>query len=74
MGTVQGGFINNLIYIIMKVKDFTIEKSVFNKQMHVLVATTECGKKYVVSGDHYHPTYLIPYESSVDVSKDEKRV
>lgn len=50
----------------MKVKEFTVKESQFNKDSYILIAKTECGKQFVVSGDHHHPTYLRPVEKSVD--------
>ena len=44
------------------VKSFHIEASKRNKQQMVLVLTTESGQKYVVAGDHWDPSSLIPYE------------
>lgn len=53
----------------MKVEKFEIEKSIPNPQQFILIATTEDGKKYVVSGDSYNPTYLVPYENAFDTPK-----
>ena len=55
----------------MKVKEFNIEESKVNKGQLLLIATTEDGKKYVCSGNHWTPTYLIPYESAFDTQKQE---
>ena len=45
-----------------KVVSFHVEQSTRNKQQMVLIATTESGKKYVVAGDHWDPSTLVPYE------------
>lgn len=50
-----------------KVKEFFIQESAANKGAQILVAVTESGKKYVVAGEHHHPTYLKEYETSPDV-------
>lgn len=52
-----------------KVKEFYIEKSKTNKQQTILIAITESGQKYVCSGDHWSPTYLIPYERAFDTKE-----
>lgn len=51
----------------MKVKQFTIEESKANKNMMILVAETEDGKKWVVAGDHWNPTALDQYETNFHV-------
>lgn len=55
----------------MKVAKFEIEESKVNKNCLLLIAITEDGKKFVVSGDHYMPTYVIPYESAFDTNTDK---
>jgi len=50
----------------MIVTKFEIEESKFNKGMHILVATTETGERFVVAGQHHSPTYLERYEHSSD--------
>lgn len=50
----------------MKIIEFHIEESKVNKVCLNLIATSEDGNKYVVSGDFHSPTYLIPYESAWD--------
>lgn len=57
----------------MNVAKFTIKESTFNKGLLVLVAETECGKRFVVAGQHHSPTYLEPYETSSDVKQTEKK-
>ena len=53
----------------MKVQEFHIEESKVNKQCKILVATTETGEKFVVSGDFHAPTYLIAYDKAWDASE-----
>ena len=53
----------------MKVEKFEIEESAVNKNCFILIAITEDGKKFVVSGNPYIPMYLDPYESSFYVKK-----
>ena len=55
----------------MNVKSFSIEESKVNKGMMILVATTEDGNKYVVGGDHYNPTAIIPYQKAWDAIGQE---
>lgn len=50
-----------------KVKEFFVEPSKANKSEMVLIAVTESGKKYVVSGDHWNPSVLQPYERAFHV-------
>lgn len=50
----------------MKVKEFHIEDSQQNKNQKILIAVDESGKKYVVSGNPYDPTHLVPYELAFD--------
>lgn len=52
--------------INLKISHFHLEESQLNKGNLILVATTVTGKKYVVSGDHHAPTYLVEYEKSSD--------
>jgi len=56
----------------MKVKEFFIEESKVNKQCLILVAVLETGEKFVVSGDHHAPTFIIPYERAWDASEYDK--
>lgn len=53
----------------MKVKEFIIQESVFNKKNFILIAKTECGKEFVVGGKQHAPTYLELVENSSDVEK-----
>lgn len=46
-----------------------VEESNLNKGFYVLVIQCRNGKKYVVSGDHYAPTYLQPYNQSSDTKE-----
>lgn len=50
----------------MKVKEFEIEESKVNKGRLILVAITDTGEKYVVSGDFRMPAYIIPYSNAWD--------
>lgn len=50
----------------MKVVEFRIEESKVNNGMFILIAKTEEGKEFVVGGNHHHPTYLEPLETSWD--------
>lgn len=43
-----------------------VTESKFNKGLYVLVVECMNGKKFVVSGQHHHPTYLEEYELSSD--------
>jgi hypothetical protein len=52
-----------------KVKEFSIEESKINKGLMVLIAIDEDGKKWVCSGDHWSPTYLVEYENAFDTEK-----
>lgn len=54
---------------MIKIKDFFLEESKFNKGLMVMVAVDENGKKWVVSGDHHAPTYLVEYEKSSDTKE-----
>jgi len=57
----------------MRVKNFKIEESTVNKGCKILIAICENGEKFVVSGDHHSPTYLVPYEKAFDTKiKPEK--
>lgn len=58
----------------MKVKEFRIEESIFNKGLFILIAKTECGKEFVVGGKHHHPTYLEPIEYSIDVETKKPQI
>lgn len=51
----------------MKVIEFRIEESKVNKGWFVLIAKTEDGKEWVVSGDHWKPTFLVPIEEAFDL-------
>lgn len=51
----------------IKVEDFYIQESIFNKNLFVLVATDEFGEEWVVGGNHHHPTYLMPGDQSPDI-------
>ena len=57
----------------MEVVKFTIEESTFNKGQLILIAETENNRKFVVSGDHYSPTYLVPYETANDVIEHRRK-
>lgn len=48
----------------MKVKEFYIEPDKQNKGSLILVAVTEDNQKFVVAGDTYYPTHLVPYQES----------
>lgn len=50
----------------INVTSFRIQESVKNKNCLVLIAKTEDGKEFVVGGNHHHPTYLEPLETSWD--------
>ena len=54
---------------MIKIKDFFLEESKFNKGLMVMVAVDENLKKWVVSGDHHAPTYLVEYEKSSDTKE-----
>jgi len=54
---------------MIKIKDFFLEESKFNKGLMVMVAVDENAKKWVVSGDHHAPTYLVEYEKSSDTKE-----
>lgn len=51
-----------------------VEESNLNKGEYVLVIQCRNGRKFIVAGDHYAPTYLKPYDQSSDTAKasDEK--
>lgn len=51
----------------MTVIKLEIEESKVNKSRMILIVTTQDGKKYVMAGDSYNPTYLIPYENAFDI-------
>lgn len=46
-----------------------VEESNLNKGFYVLVIQCRNGKKFIVAGDHYAPTYLQPYDQSSDTKK-----
>lgn len=52
-----------------------VEESNLNKGEYVLVIQCRNGRKFIVAGDHYAPTYLQPYDQSSDTLKasDEKK-
>ena len=54
---------------MIKIKEFFIQESKFNKGLKVLIALDENAKKWVVSGDHHAPTYLVEYEKSSDTKE-----
>jgi hypothetical protein len=54
---------------MIKIKEFFIQESKFNKGLKVLIALDENNKKWVVSGDHHSPTYLVEYEKSSDTKE-----
>ena len=56
----------------MKITEFEIEESKVNKGCLLLIAITEDGSKYIVSGDHYSPTYIIPYDRAFDTKPLQK--
>lgn len=47
----------------MEVKKFYIEESTQNKGCFILIAETESGDKFVVSGNPHFSTYLEPYKN-----------
>lgn len=49
-----------------EIKRFYLEESKVNKGKMIVVAVTYSGKKFVMSGDHYSPTYATPYENQWD--------
>ena len=46
----------------MKVKEFIVEDDKVNRGLKILVAVTEDGSKFVVSGNPHFPTQLVPYD------------
>jgi len=54
---------------MIKIKEFFIQESKYNKGLMVMVAVDENAKKWVVSGDHHAPTYLVEYEKSSDTKE-----
>lgn len=45
-----------------KITEFYLEPSKSQPNSMVLVAVTESGEKYIVSGDHWNPSVVQPYE------------
>lgn len=50
----------------IKVTEFYIKKSDFNKQLFILIAKAEDGAEWVVTPGATHGGYLVPYDQSVD--------
>lgn len=46
-----------------------VEESNLNKGEYVLVIQCRNGRKFIVAGNHYTPTYLQPYDQSFDMKK-----
>ncbi len=51
----------------VKVEEFYIQESIFNKNLFVLVAIDQFGQEWVVGGNHHYPTYLMPGDQSSDI-------
>lgn len=58
-------------FVTKKVINFTVEDSVPNKGLKVLVVHLQDGSKFVVGGDRYNPSYLVPYANAFDVQPAE---
>jgi hypothetical protein len=54
---------------MIKIKEFFIQESKYNKGAIVLIALDENNNKWVVSGNHHFPTYLVKYEKSSDTKE-----
>lgn len=48
-----------------------IEESKVNKGQMLLIIQTEFGDTYVVAGDHYDPSSLVPYEICFHTKKQD---
>lgn len=51
---------------MIKLKEFFLEESKVNKGLMIVVAIDENGEKWVLSGDHWNPTFAQKYDNSFD--------
>ena len=53
-----------------RIDHFIIEESKVNKGLMILIAVSEDGRKWVCSGNHWSPTYLVKYEDAFDTQSN----